>query len=207
MLPTWIRRVYIFLDNTSSTNKNCFMMSWACEMVQQKKIKFLRLSFLIAGHTKFALDLLFSHIAQSFNRSDDFTTDKLKEIISPYAEVIVDDGKIVCNWQNILTKKYSKVEGIHALHNFIFIINPMTSAVLAEVHCVGSFELSPSHVLRGQNVEQSVIPNLATNNYRVLNCTRLLTETKLRHLKQMYKDFIPSDRHPNFFKLPSDSTA
>jgi len=209
-LPTWIHRVHIFMDNTSSTNKNCFMMSWAYEMVQQRKIEFLRLSFLIAGHTKFAPDLLFSHIAQSYNHSDVFTTEELKGIISPYAEVIIDDGKIVCNWRDVLTKKYSKVEGIRALHDFIFVINPVTSTVLAKVRKLcyfGPFEQSPSHVLRGQSMEQSVIPNSATNSYCVLNLTRPLAETKLRHLKQMYKDFIPSDRHLNFLELPSDNSA
>ena len=209
-LPTWIRRVHIFLDNTSSTNKNCFMMSWAYEMLQQKKVDFLRLSFLIAGHTKFAPDLLFSQIAQSYNHSDVFTTEELKGIISPYAEVIIDDGSIVCNWRDVLTRKYSKVDGIRALHDFIFVTNSITSTVLAKVRKLcyaGPFQQSPSHVLRGRNLEESVIPNLATNNYCVLRLTKPLTETKFRHLKQMYKDFIPSDKHPNFLDLPSDSTV
>ena len=157
-------------------------------MVQQRKIDFLHLSFLIAGHTKFALDLLFSQIAQSYNHSDVFTTEELKGIISHYAEVIIDDGNIICNWRDNLTRKYSKVDGNHALHDFIFVINPITSTVLANV-CklcyVGPFEPSPSHVLRGKGVEQSVIPNSATNNYCVLHLTRPLTETKIRHLKQM----------------------
>lgn len=26
-LPTWLRHVHLFLDNTSSTNKNCYMMA------------------------------------------------------------------------------------------------------------------------------------------------------------------------------------
>ena len=73
-LPNWVRRVHIFLDNASSTNKNCYMMSWAYEMVQQRRVDFLRISFLIAGHTKFSPDLLFSKIAQTYNRSDVFTT-------------------------------------------------------------------------------------------------------------------------------------
>jgi len=44
-LPAWVHRVHIFSDNTSSTNKNCFMMSWAYEMLQQKQIGVVRLSF------------------------------------------------------------------------------------------------------------------------------------------------------------------
>ena len=42
------------------------MMSWAYEMVEQKRVEFLRVSFLIAGHTKFSPDLLFSKITQTY---------------------------------------------------------------------------------------------------------------------------------------------
>ena len=96
-LPDWIHRVHLFLDNTSSTNKNCYLMASACEMIQQGKLCFLRVSFLIAGHTKFSPDLLFSKIAQSYNRSDVFNTIELSRIISQYADVIIDDGDIVCD--------------------------------------------------------------------------------------------------------------
>lgn len=207
-LPAWIRRIHIFLDNTSSTNKNYYMMSWAYEMLQQKKIDFLHLSFLIAGHTKFAPDHLFSQIAQSYNRSDVFTTEELKEIISPYAEVVIDEGNLVCNWRDSVAKKYSKVEGIRTLHDFIYVTNPVTSVVLAKVRKLcyaGDFEQSPIHVLRGRDAKESVIPDLEMKNYCILGLTRPLTETKLKHLKQMYKDFIPNDRHPSFLNLSLDA--
>ena len=34
-LPEWIQCVHLFLDNTCSTNKNYYMMSWSYETVQQ----------------------------------------------------------------------------------------------------------------------------------------------------------------------------
>ena len=61
-LPSWVWRVHLFLDNTASTNKKNFLMGWAQEMVQQKRLDFFRLLFLIAGHTKFTPELLFSQI-------------------------------------------------------------------------------------------------------------------------------------------------
>ena len=66
-LPDWIHRVHLFLDKTCSINKNFYAMAWACEMVQQGRIDFIRISFLIAGHTKFTPDLPFSKIAKSYN--------------------------------------------------------------------------------------------------------------------------------------------
>ena len=73
-------------------------MAWACEM----RLSFLRISFLIAGHTKFSPDLLFSRIARSYHKSDVFNTAELREIVSRYADVIVDTGEIVTRemqWQ------------------------------------------------------------------------------------------------------------
>ena len=126
-LPEWITRLHIFLDNASSTNKNFYTMAWALEMIQQKRVKLIRISFLVGGHTKFSPDLLFSKISQSYNRSDVFSTEELRGIISTYAEVVLDDGHLVCDWKNPLTK-YSKLPGIRNLHDFVFVQNPVSNS-------------------------------------------------------------------------------
>ena len=41
-LPDFVRRLHLFLDNASSTNKNCFTMAWAMEMIQQGNLDFIR---------------------------------------------------------------------------------------------------------------------------------------------------------------------
>ena len=74
IVPTWVRRLHLFLDNACSTNKNCYMLGWASELVQQGRFDFIRISFLIAGHTKFGPDLLFFQVSQTFSRSDVFNT-------------------------------------------------------------------------------------------------------------------------------------
>lgn len=66
----------------------------------------------VAGHTKFSLDLLFSKIVRTYNRSDVFTTEELKEVISSYAAVVIDKGEIVHDWRTPLTQKFSKLPGI-----------------------------------------------------------------------------------------------
>ena len=69
-----------------------------------RKLDFLRVSFLIAGHTKFSPDLVFAKIAKTYNRSDVFNTE-LKSVIVPHADVVVDRGEIVCDWRMNLTIK------------------------------------------------------------------------------------------------------
>lgn len=153
-LPSWVWRVYLFLDNTASTSKNYFLMSWAAELVQQKRLNFIRLSFLIAGHTKFSPDFLFSKIAQCYNRSDVFTTKELNEIISPYADVIIDKGDIVQDWKPPISNKYSKIPGIHSLHDFIYVTHPVMSAAVTRIRkpChSGLFENSIISVIRGKD--------------------------------------------------------
>lgn len=83
-------------------------MAWAREMVQQGRCDFIRISFLVAGHTnyKFTPDLLFSKIAKSYNQSDVFSTNELKDVTACYANVTVDDGSLVYDWRDPLSNKY-----------------------------------------------------------------------------------------------------
>ena len=202
-LPTWIKRIHLFLDNASSTNKHFYTMAWAMEMVQQGKVSFLRVSFLIAGHTKFSPDLLFSRIAQTYNKSDVFTTAELGEIVARYATVVIDDGTMVCDWRSVLTK-YSKLPGIRSLHDFIFTMHPVTQKVVAKVRskCYeGRFSDATINVIRGRDMHENVIPDQVDGSYAALGKVRELTESKRKHLEQMYRDFIPANRRLPFITI------
>ena len=116
IVPDWVKRLHIFMDNACSTNKNQYILGWAAESVQQGVFDLIRVSFLIAGHTKFAPDLLFLHIAQTFARSDVFKTQELGEIVKQYAHVVIDEGEKVQQWRDSLDK-YSALPGIRELHD------------------------------------------------------------------------------------------
>lgn len=174
-------------------------------MVQQNKLSFVRISFLVARHTKFSPDLLFSTVSQSYNRSDVFTTEELRQIVSQYAETIVDDGHIVCDWRSDLTK-YSKLPGIRSLHDFVFVKNSVSNTVVAKVRktCFsGSFESTTMHIAKNRGVNENVIPSTASKSYAALQKIKDLTDSKLKHLQQMYRDFVPSDRCLPFITLDS----
>ena len=78
-MPSRIKRIHVFLDNTSSTNKNAMFMGLAMEMVQHGILDYLRISFLMAGHTKLDVDSLFSVTAKSYNSADIFHTQELAQ--------------------------------------------------------------------------------------------------------------------------------
>ena len=170
-LPAWVRRIHIFLDNTVSTNKNRYTMSWASEMVQQDVFEFIRISFMIAGHTKFSPDHLFARISKSFNCSDVFTAEELKEIAAPYADVIIDNGEVVVDWRNSLSAKYKKFPGIRSYHDFVFAKNITTQHVMVRQRRLcytGAFETMNVQVVTGQSSEDDIIPG-ADKTYLALN--------------------------------------
>ena len=42
------------MDNAGSTNKNKYLMAAVYDVVRQKVLDFFQVSFMVAGHTKFA---------------------------------------------------------------------------------------------------------------------------------------------------------
>ena len=66
-----------FLDNATSTDKNKFLFSWAMEMVSSGELEHIHISFMIAGHTKFAPDRLFLTIECAYKTEDVFTISEL----------------------------------------------------------------------------------------------------------------------------------
>ena len=174
------------------------MIAWALEMVQHGKLDFLRVSFLIAGHTKFSPDLSFAKIAKDYNQSDVFNTEELKDVIALHADVVVDQGEIVCDWRTNLAK-YSKLPGIRTLHDFVIAKNSVTGSIVCKTRrlcCKGNFDNATMHVLAGHHIE-NVIPN-AADNYFSKNKLRQLSDMKLTHLCQMSTSFIPANHHFSF---------
>jgi len=53
---------------------------------------------MVAGHTKFAPDQMFSVLARAYYASVFSIEKQLCEVISRYAAVVMDNGKIVRSW-------------------------------------------------------------------------------------------------------------
>ena len=103
----------------------------------------------------------------------------IKEVISPYAEVIIDEGAIVCDWRNPLDKKFSKLPGIRSLHDFIFATNATGVEAKERKLChTGQYEKSALHILGGMDISECVILHSIRCNYYSLGNTRQLTDSK-----------------------------
>ena len=77
-------------------------MSWAIEHVKQQQLEYLRVSFMIVGHTKFDVDRAFPATAKACNSFDVFTTQELADVMSQSPSITspVDNGKLVKLWRD-----------------------------------------------------------------------------------------------------------
>ena len=99
--------------------------------------------------------------------------------------------------------KYTEFPGIRSLHDFIFARNSVTGGVTAKVRkqCyTGPFSNASIHIARGRSATDNVIPGLS-ESYCTLNKTRVLSESKITHLKQMYRDVVPIERRLGFLDI------
>ena len=191
----WIKRIWVFLDNATSTNKNKYLFAWGMEIVDQSVLSFMCFSFMPAGHTKFAPDRLFSQIASSYNNSDVFNIDELKQLCQSYATCLIEDGSNIFTWRDALAEKYSNLPGVRKLHDFFFICPSPREAVLMKVreHCFDPLEktsISPLHVIG----DAQLLPLLTYKQAR----SHPISDEKMAHMVQMYNSFVPLDRRPNF---------
>ena len=201
IVPSWVNRLHVFLDNAGSTNKNQYLMASCMELVQHRVLQYLRISFMVPGHTKFAPDLLFSRIAKSYYKSDVFNETDLQLVVEQFGRVMTDSGGIVRMWREKVSEKYSNLPGIRDLHDFLTTAVPPNKIVMKvrEKCYSGTLRNSTTKVKKGFVSTESCIPKV-TDSYKARGNLRLLTESKTSHLKQMYTHFIPEDKWPDFLQ-------
>ena len=197
-LHPWLRRVLIFLDNAASTNKNRYLFSWGMEIVEQRTLDYVRFCFMVAGHTKFAPDRLFAQVSNSYNRSDVFTIDELKDICALHAHTTIEDGAAVMQWRKTLCIKYSDLPGTRKYHDYLIARSYDQSIVMKvrESCCKGSFSKSPLRVIDPDAV------SIPAHNYKDTQFRNLSIE-KFENMKLMYDQFVPSERRPDYLPPPS----
>ena len=183
----------MFLDNAASTNKNRYLFSWGMELVEQRKLDYVRFGFLVAGHTKFSPDRLFAQVANSYNCRDVFTVEELKQVCDLHAHTTVENGVSILQWREVLRAKYSELPGTRKYHDFL-IARSYDQSVVMKVRvscCRGSFSQSPLKVIDPSAVD------VPTDNYRETQFRNLSTE-KFENMKVMYNQFILPERRPDY---------
>ena len=119
-------------------------------------------------YAKFDPDRLFSSIARAFNTAN---IAQLAELISKYASVTVDDGKLVRTWCLLLSDKYTNLPGIRSLHDFLIVKHPITMMKVRKNCFEGRFEDTPIRVTR-----QECALLTPTHSYAMQNKLRSLSD-------------------------------
>ena len=65
IVPHWVKRVCIFMDSATSTNKNRYLiLGWVLELIQHGPLDAIRIPFLVTGRTKFVPDRVCLRVLQ-----------------------------------------------------------------------------------------------------------------------------------------------
>ena len=186
----WIQRLAIFLDNATSTNKNRFLFAWTMEMVSQGQVSHIHISFMLAGHTKFAPDRLFAKTGSAYKTADIFTIHELQRLCTPSASTVVEDGDNVLTWRDTLGAKYSDLPGVRKLHDFLTVkgYNGHVVMKVREKCFTGEWRQSPLRLL------DATTPGIPTTTYKDAHSHNI----KLANMVTMYNRFISPDRRPEY---------
>ena len=147
---------------------------------------------MVVGHTKFAPDQMFAQIARSFYSSDVFNEKDLSAVVGRHTNVIMDSGRIVRTWREVVSEKYTNLPGIRNLHDFIALCNPGCNSIMkVRGKCyTGELVDTPMRIVDSSRI---ALPTIS-HSYHAQRKVKELSETKKTDLKQMYTNFIPSEQ-------------
>lgn len=195
-IPTWVRRLCIFLDNATSTNKNRYIVAWAMELVQQRELDYIRIAFLITGHTKFAPDRVFASIGSSYLHSDVFNIDELVAVAHNFSVAEIETGENILHWREKLEEKYTELRGIRQFHDFVINRNSGGNTQLHVRERCDSGDFKPFNIVRRDvSVCTNCIPEGSCN---YLQSKRPLSVEKMADMNTMYTRFINPSRWPTY---------
>ena len=120
------------LSRQCHKHKQEYLFAWAMELVSSGRVDYIRVSFMVAGHTKFAPDRLFSAIGSAYKAADVFTINDLNEICAQSATAHIENVGDVFTWRNYLGLKYSDLPGVRKLHDFL-VVKTNTGEVVMKV--------------------------------------------------------------------------
>ena len=75
--------------------------NWVIEIVSTGKVDFIRFSFMVAGHTKFAPDC---NIANAYKKAEVFTISEVKSLCDPLAITFTEDSTNILTWRDLVRR-------------------------------------------------------------------------------------------------------
>lgn len=121
--------LHLHADNCAGQNKNNSMMQYLLWRCMTKRHETIRLSFLIAGHTKFSPDCGFGLIKRKFRRTKIDCLRDIQRVVDLSSEMNIsrlvgsergNTEVVTYDWTNFLSQYYRKLKKIKQFHHFFF---------------------------------------------------------------------------------------
>ena len=118
-------------DNAVGQNKNNTVMQYLCWRVLTGRNAKVKISFMLAGHTKFAPDRFFGLIKRSYRRTNVSSLPEIEKMIcnssvsgknipQPTLDCMGKRNVIWYNWSGFLNPFFNSISGIAQYHHFYF---------------------------------------------------------------------------------------
>ncbi|XP_077995114.1 uncharacterized protein LOC144448701 isoform X1 [Glandiceps talaboti] len=192
---SWTTKAMVFMDNAPSTNKNTWLVCWIKEMMERHEtLQYIRICFLLAGHSKFMPDWIFACMSSSMKKCDIFNTHDIETVASTYSEAKILSETDFADWRTSLRFHYGSlvVHGIGSYHDIM-----------------GERQDGAVVVLARENLDsgpwKNITPQMTIEGtaYPSENITpRALKPEKVKQLHEMYDRFIPDDKRLDFLPAP-----
>ncbi len=103
----------IYMDNTTSTNKNLHLTSYGLHLVDSGRFHKVQFYFLPVGHTKFYPDANFASLSNVYRFQDVFQEDVFIYLCGRVAGFVFRMTQTsLFWWRNVLTKRFTSIDGV-----------------------------------------------------------------------------------------------
>lgn len=121
-----------------------------------------------------------------------FNEKELCEVVGRIAAVVMDSGRIVRSWRDIVGEKYTNLPGIRDLHDFLALRNPGQSTIMkVREKCYSGMLIDTP--MRIVDAESRALPTV-NHSYYALKRIKTLSDNKKKDLRSMCNNFISEDR-------------
>ena len=118
-------------DNCAGQNKNAYVMWYLCWRMANHLHQTASISFMLAGHTKFAPDWCFGLFKRQYRRTFVSSLHDIEQVVNASSLSSINKSAFVGNengdvhiptydWINFLKPHFKKVTGIKSNHHFMF---------------------------------------------------------------------------------------
>ena len=125
------QEVLLHADNAVGQNKNNTVIQYLCWRVLTGKNSKLKISFMVAGHTKFAPDRFFGLVKKTYRRTSVSSLPDIENVIQnssitgkniPLPTIDCNGKRNVTwyNWSDFLSQSFNTLPGITRYHHFRF---------------------------------------------------------------------------------------